>query len=169
MDTFPPDYILGVAKGFLPEPVLSFLDDHVLAPESYFRVLVANALQFLCGLWDLCLPLIEPLVESLTDFIRDSPNIVGAAAVIVLAVLALRVVSLVQRFVMFWTRLAFKAMWWAFVAALVALAYQRGIDETVADVVNISGKIVSGVMRVADIWITQYMAASEAQNKGARR
>ncbi|KAK4189719.1 hypothetical protein QBC35DRAFT_126840 [Podospora australis] len=158
-----------MAKGNLPDFLAQALDDHILNPDSYFRGLLNAIFTFASAIWDLWYPLLEPVIEGITAWLRDSPNIVASGSIIVFGILVWRILSFFQRLVAWGTRMVFKLTLMAIIAALASMAYQRGIDKTADDVMNVAGKLYAGLLVAAEFWIGQYNTYSQQQKQAQLR
>lgn len=110
-------------------------------------------------------PIIGPMLDRLTQALHDSPDIVVLGFFVVILLLVVQLLSWISRVMMFWTRLAFRILFWSAVVAVASVVWQRGIGTTIGDLVNIGGKLMGYAVIVKDIWIREYQKY-EAQSKG---
>lgn len=113
-------------------------------------------------------PLLQPVGARIGDILSDSPDFVFIGLIVTFLVLALQIMLWVHRFMMFWTRLATRALMWAMVAAVVAVVWQRGPEAAVRDVVVFASKVVGYTAFVKDIWLAEYNKY-DAQTKNSRK
>jgi hypothetical protein len=117
-------------------------------------------------------PLVAAALGRLTELLSASPNVVAAAVILALAVLVMQILSFVHRLVLFWTRVAFRLLFWAAVGLLVSVAWQRGWERTLRDVVVLGSQLVGWVAGVVDLWVREYeraQAQAQAQSRSQSR
>lgn len=110
-------------------------------------------------------PLVAAAADRLTALLAASPNVVAAAVLLALAVLVLQVLALLRRLVLFWTRLAFRLLFWAAVGLLASLAWQRGLERTARDAVVVGGQLFGWAAGAVQFWVREYERA-QAQQQG---
>lgn len=149
---------------FLPETVLQILHEHVLRPDARIRVVKQHTLNALHAATGAMWPVLGPVLDRLVQALHDSPDLVVLGFFLVVLLIVLQMLSWISRAMMFWTRLAFRLLFWSAVVAAVAVVWQRGIGTTIGDVVNIGGKLMGYAVIVKDIWVREYQKY-EAQAK----
>lgn len=155
--------------GILPDNTLSFLQDHVLSSQTPVQIVLRHASQLarstFAGLVAALAPIVTPLFDRLVSLLSDSPDIVAFGAVLTILFIAIQVALLVQRTMLYFTRLFFRLLGWAVVVAAVAAIWQRGPEATARDVVVVVSKIAGYAAVVRDIWWTEYQKY-DAQTRG---
>jgi hypothetical protein len=150
----------------LPDEAATQIQSFLLSQSSPLR----NLSRLLSTVTAHMYPLFATALDRLAAFVSASPNIVSAALVLVLAVLILQILSMVHRMVLYFTRLAFRMLFWAAVVALMAAAWQRGLEHSLRDVVTVGGHVAGWVMGVVGVWVREYekaQAQSQAQGQTA--
>ncbi|KAI0011301.1 hypothetical protein F4779DRAFT_574318 [Xylariaceae sp. FL0662B] len=161
-------WIMDALQGFLPEQTLQLLHDHVLDPQTPIQVMKRHLISFSQSVLSALRPMVYPLIERGMQALQDSPDLVVLAFLLAAMVLVLQVVLWVHRTMMFFTRLAVRAVGWAIVAGLLAVVWQRGPEATIRDVVVFVSKVVGYAAVVKDIWLSEYQKY-DAQTKGGQR
>ncbi|KAK4103185.1 hypothetical protein N658DRAFT_494513 [Parathielavia hyrcaniae] len=144
---------------FLPAETLAALQSHLLNPSSPLH----NLRRSLTALAAQMLSLLAPLLDYLAALLANSPTIVAAAATLVIAVLILQVLSVVRRVMLFWTRLAFRLLFYAVVGLAASMVWQRGVERTVRDLVVVGSQVGGWVAGVASVWWEEYQRTQMAQ------
>lgn len=114
-------------------------------------------------------PLLEPLLDRLARALRDSPDVVVLALFVLALFLALRVLAWARRVVLWLTALLFRVVFWSCVAALGAVVYRRGMEQTARDVVVVGAKIAGYGAAVRDVWWKEYRRYEAQQQNAVRR
>ena len=109
-------------------------------------------------------PILGPVLDRLTQALHDSPDVVVLGFFLMVLLLVVQILSWISRALMFWTRLAFRVLFWSGVAAAAAIVWQRGIATTAADLVTVGGWVLGYAVIVKDIWVREYQKY-EAQAK----
>jgi hypothetical protein len=109
------------------------------------------------------LALLAPLLEKLTTLLSNSPTIVAATATLVIAILILQILSIIKRIMLFWTRLAFRLVFYALVGLVASMVWQRGVERTIRDVVVVGSQVGGWVAGVVSFWWEEYERAQQAQ------
>ncbi|KAK3365296.1 hypothetical protein B0T24DRAFT_431358 [Lasiosphaeria ovina] len=164
----PVQMALGLIKGVLPDSAVQFIQENLLDPASPAQAVKREASGALWAIGASVLPVVAPLVDRATAALSSSPDMVVAAAFLVVVLVVYQVLSLVRRVMMFWTRLAVRAVMWAGVAALLAMAWQRGIEASVRDAVVILSKVAGFGGGVANYFIQEYQRY-DAQQREAQQ
>ncbi|RYP65483.1 hypothetical protein DL769_006306 [Monosporascus sp. CRB-8-3] len=159
-------WILRALQGVLPEQTLQLLHEHVLSPNTPLQLLYRQAASLARRAYWALGPALEPLVDRALLAIQNSPDAVVLVFVLTVLVVAVQVVFAIQRTMMWVTRLALRLVGWAVVAALIAVAWRRGPEATVRDLVVVVSKIVGYATAVKDIWVSEY-ERYDAQTRGA--
>ncbi|KAH6636622.1 hypothetical protein F5144DRAFT_611337 [Chaetomium tenue] len=144
-DILPPDTLLYLAH--LQTTLLS-----PTGPLQPLRTLLTHLLTLLT-------PLLTTALDRLTTILSSSPNIVAATVLLLLAIAVLQILALVRRIVLFWTRVAFRLLFWAAVALVVSWAWQRGVERSVRDVAVVGGKVAGWLAGAGQAWWVEYEKA----------
>jgi hypothetical protein len=98
-----------------------------------------------------------PFLNSVAVRAQDSPGIISVGVLLLLILIALQILNVVRRIMMWWIRL----LWWFTISAVLVLfasiVYQRGPEKTVQDV-------LSGFRHLSDIWWKEYRRWEGYQN-----
>lgn len=159
-------------SSFSPSPALvsettrRLLYTHLLGPSSTLASLKQSLLSAMA-------PLVNPVLARLNAYLASSPDIVLFVVVVVALVLVVQAVWWVYRMVRYVTGLVFRLVFWAAVVAGLAVAYQRGPEQTLREAVVVVGKLVgysaSFVEMVGDVWTSEHRRYSEqGYNYGAK-
>ncbi|KAI0161712.1 hypothetical protein GGR52DRAFT_136934 [Hypoxylon sp. FL1284] len=148
--------IIDALKGLLPEQTLEQLQFQLQNPQSAAQALLRQATLLFRRATTLFYPLLAPLAARALQAARDSPDAVVLVAALAAFVFVLRVIALLHRAVLMATRLAFRLLGWALVAALVAAVWRRGPDAALRDLVVVLGKLAGYAAVVRDIWWSEY-------------
>ncbi|KAI1495865.1 hypothetical protein F5X99DRAFT_402222 [Biscogniauxia marginata] len=155
------------STGILPEQTLQVLHAHILPHASgtlqTVKTQLATTLQ---RTMTAVQPLLEPLFERALLALQNSPDVVVLAFVVAFIVLIFQVVAWVHRTMMFFTRLALRMVFWAVLAGVLAVAWQRGPEAVIRDVVVFVSKIAGYVTVVREIWWSEYQRY-DAQTRSA--
>ncbi|KAK4035167.1 hypothetical protein C8A01DRAFT_18124 [Parachaetomium inaequale] len=154
----PLHWTLAFLQDILPPSTLTHLQTLLLSPTSP----VQTALHTLTTLTHQTItPLLATFLNYLTDLLAASPNVVALAVILVLAVLILQILSIIRRIMLFWTRLAFRLLFWAAVGLLVSVVWQRGVERSLTEAVVIGGKVVGWAVGVGEVWWREYERAQQ--------
>lgn len=150
----------------LPADLAAYVNKHALSPDAPLQIYLSQARIQASRAAERAYPYVQPGVERLASAV-SSDGAVGSLLVPV-AILAVAVIALnwIRRLVVWWTRMAVRAVFWACVVALGAWVWNRGIESCVRDVVVAGGTIAGYLAVVKDIWIQEYNRY-EGQQKGA--
>jgi len=150
------EWMPGFLQGYLPDTYLQFLHSYVLHQHAPFQALrrraAAHAKEALAAAY----PVVEPAMDRVARALHNSPDVVVLAFVVVLLVLVLQVLAWLRRLVVWWTRLAFRILFWACVVGLVAFVWQRGVEASLRDAVVLGSEVAGYLAAVRDIWVSEY-------------
>ncbi|KAK4127194.1 hypothetical protein N657DRAFT_669108 [Parathielavia appendiculata] len=144
---------------FLPPGTLTTLQTYLLNPSSPLH----NLRRSLTALAAEMLSLLTPLLDYLAAFLSNSPTIVAATATLLIAVLILQILSIVKRIMLFWTRLAFRLMFYAVIGVAASIVWQRGVERTIRDAVVVGSQVGGWMAGVVSVWWEEYQRAQAAQ------
>ncbi|KAL2182754.1 hypothetical protein L209DRAFT_759987 [Thermothelomyces heterothallicus CBS 203.75] len=158
----PLQWTLSYLKDTLPPDLVIFLGNvraALLHPSSPVHALRASASTLLAEMG----PLLVSALDALAALIASSPTVVAAAAAVVLAALVLQLLSIVRRVMLFWTRLAFRMLFWSAAALLASAVWQRGVERSARDAVVAASRLAGWLAGAADLFWHEYEKAREAQ------
>ncbi len=112
-------------------------------------------------------PLVERTVDRVTLALYNSPDVVVLVFILVSLAFVLQMLIWFKRILAWWTKLTFRLLFWACVAGLMAMVWQRGLEASLRDAVVIGGKVAGYAVVLKDIWVREYRRY-EAQAQGAR-
>ncbi|KAL2127476.1 hypothetical protein VTI74DRAFT_10678 [Chaetomium olivicolor] len=160
----PLHWTLDYLRDLLPPELLHPLEASLTSPSSPLRT-IPRALSSLASQLR---PLLDMALDRLLAVLSAAPNIVSAALVLVLAAVMLQILSVVRRIMLFWTRLAFRVLWWVAVGLIASMVWQRGVERTVGDVVFWGGKLAAWGMGLLEVWLREYERAQQQQQQQQR-
>lgn len=150
------EWVLGAMQALLPPDYWQFLARHALNPDAPIQVLRRKAVSQASHMATEMYPLVEPLINRAIAALYSSPDVVILAFVLVVLFIAIKLLNLARRIMLFWTRLVIRAAMWAVVIALVAFVWQRGIERSARDSAVLAGKVAGYAVVIKDIWLREY-------------
>ena len=154
-----------LVTSLLPPDKAALVHQHVLRADAPLQVYFAQARASVTRSAGAVYPYVQPLAERLLAATGASelggvlvPLLILAAAVVVL--------NWIRRVLLFWTRLAMRAVFWAAAAAMLAWVWNRGLQESLRDVVVVGGKLAGYAAVVKEIWWAEYRKYEGQQNMG---
>ncbi|GAB1311314.1 hypothetical protein MFIFM68171_01524 [Madurella fahalii] len=160
----PIHWTLDFLKDLLPPETLTHLHDlqaRLLEPSSPIHRFSA-ALSSLASAMG---PVLSTALDRLVALLSASPNAVAVAVLLVVVVVVLQVLSIVRRIMLFWTRLAMRLLFWSVVAVVASMVWQRGVAESVQDVIYWAGRAVGLFGGMVEVWLREY----ENAQRGAQQ
>ena len=158
-----------MTTGFLPENTISFLQEHILSPQTPVQIIYQQFLSLtrssLAAFVAAVAPIVTPIIDRLVATLSSSPDFVLVGALLVLIVLTIQIALFVQRTMLYVTRLFFRMLGWALVVAALAAVWQRGPEATARDAVVVASKLAGYASVVKDIWWSEYQKY-DAQTRG---
>ncbi|ATY60786.1 hypothetical protein A9K55_006609 [Cordyceps militaris] len=155
-------------NSLLPADTAALVHHHVLRADAPLQVYFAAARASVTRSAGAVTPYVAPLVERLLAWTHDSA-LGGLLVPLTILVAAVVVMNWIRRVLLWWTRLALRAVLWATLAALAAWVWQRGLQASVRDVVVVAGKVAGYAAVVREIWWREYRRYEDQQNAGGRR
>lgn len=98
----------------------------------------------------------------------ENQGVVGSAIGLLLLALAVIVLNWIRRIMLWWTRLTMRIATWAAVIALAAWVYERGVFESVKDVVVVGSKVGGYLAVLKEVWLDEYNKYEAQQGMGGR-
>lgn len=152
---------MDVLAQLLPPDLAASVRQHLLHPASPFQAYKRLAAEQAGRL----LTALQPLADWALQCVVDNQGASGALVLLALLAATLVVVAWVHRIVMWWTRLALRAVFWSAVVLLAAWVWNRGVAESARDLVDIVGRVVEHLAVLRDVWQVYY-ARYKGQEKG---
>ena len=152
--------------GFLPDHSVEFLQQHIFNPASTTQQLRRYILSTFQIAFNAMVVALSPLADRLIQALYNSPDVVVLIFFLVLLFILAQVALLVHRVMMFFTRLAYRLLFWATIAALAAVVWQIGPEATARYSIVIGSKIVgylAGLVAVFQQEYQKYDAQAKAQ------
>lgn len=78
-------------------------------------------------------PILLPQLNKLAILAQDSPAILTVGVFLLLLLIALQILAMMKRMVMWWFSLIFRLLFWGMVGVVVSLVWQRGVENTFSD------------------------------------
>ncbi|KAG5916992.1 hypothetical protein E4U09_006666 [Claviceps aff. purpurea] len=154
----------------LPPDLAASLRQHLFNPRAPLQIYKRQLSWYLHRGLASIQPHVQPLVDRLTDLVFDNQSLMGM--VVLLAVLAgvVMVMNWIRRLVMWWTRLALRAVFWAGVMLVVAWVWNRGVGESLREGAVVGGKVVGYLGLLRDFWVQEYerYEANGSRGRGTR-
>ena len=100
--------------------------------------------------------LLAPIVDRVSAALAASPDLVILVFLAVLLLFFVQLLAYIQRVMLFWTRLAFRMVFYTGVVLFGAIVWQRGVLESMNDLVVLSSKVVGFVVGVGDVFVKEY-------------
>lgn len=101
-------------------------------------------------------PVLAPLLDRLTQALYSSPDIVVLGFFCLILVLVFQVLSWLRRALVFWTRIAFRMVFYAGLVALAASVWQRGLEASWSDAMAVGATLLKYGGWVKDVWMSEY-------------
>ncbi|KAM3427003.1 hypothetical protein MY1884_002401 [Beauveria asiatica] len=154
-----------LVSSLLPADKAAFVHHHVLRADAplqvYFSAARASALSGAGAAY----PYVAPLAERALAWTHAS-ELGGVLVPLAILAAAVLVMNWIRRVLMWWARLALRAVLWAALAALAAWVWSRGLQASVRDVVVLGGRVSGYAALVKEIWWREYRRYEEQQNMG---
>lgn len=156
----------------LPEPMADYIATHILHPRSPFQIYGKEALTQAQRGYETLYPHLEPYYNQAVDAMSD-PDGPGAylalVPLVLTAIAAVMVVSYVVRIMTWWTRFVTRMAFYAFLLALLAMVWDRGLFQSLRDVVVIVSKLAGYGAAVKNIWLEEYQRYEAQQARATGR
>lgn len=154
-----------LVTSLLPPDKAALVHHHILRADAPLQVYFGQARDSVTRSAGTIYPLVQPWIDKLLAMTGASEL---GAVLVPLAILAVAVIVLnwIRRVLLFWTRLAMRAVFYATLVALLAWVWNRGLQASVRDVVVIVGRVAGYASLVKQIWWAEYRKYEEQQNGG---
>lgn len=140
----------------LPPELVVYANAYVLSPSSPFQILKRHAVFQGERAFHALLPLFQPLVDRLLVVAAENQGILDALVPLTILILFAVVLNWIRRLVMWCTRLAMRAVFWATVFALGAWVWNRGLVVSARDAAVVGGKIAGYMAALKNVWLDEY-------------
>ncbi|KAG5921335.1 hypothetical protein E4U42_005882 [Claviceps africana] len=154
----------------LPPDLAASVRQHLLNPRAPLQIYKRQLSWQLQRAMTSLQPHIQPLLDRLAALVVDNQSLMGMVVLLALLTGLVVVMNWIRRLVMWWTRLAMRAVFWAGVVLVVAWVWNRGVWESVRDGVVVGGKIVGYLTVLKDFWMQEYerYEANGSRGRGTR-
>ncbi|RFU71892.1 hypothetical protein TARUN_10377, partial [Trichoderma arundinaceum] len=140
----------------LPPDVVALIDTHILDPQSPVQMVKRQALAQARRSADVLLPLVQPLIDRALAVLAEHQGALDMLIPLVVLVTTLVVLNWVRRIILWWTRLAFKAVFWAAFVAMAAWVWNRGVLVSARDATVVGAKVVGYMAVLKNVWMDEY-------------
>ena len=154
--------------GLLPDDVAALLQRQLVDPSSPLQHARRNAAALAASVATSLAPVVAPLVARVERMIASSPDLVVLALFAAVVFFVVQLLSYAQRVMLFWTRLALRAVFWSGVAALVAFVWQRGVETSMRDAAVLTSRLIGFAASAKDIFINEYRRYEEMERAKGR-
>lgn len=110
-----------------------------------------------------------PLYVRARDFLLASPDIVGVVVALVALFAAVEILLVTRRVLAWFVRLALRLAFWAVVVAVGAAVWQRGIENSVRDLVALGAALTGYSVAIGKIWVNEYNRYDAARKTAAAK
>ncbi|KAG8350952.1 hypothetical protein FVEN_g10847 [Fusarium venenatum] len=140
----------------LPPELAESVQKHILHPRSPVQVLARNVLVQVQKVIDTAIPIIEPILDRVMILLAENQGLVGVIASLLVLATVVIILNWIRRLLMWWTRLAMRIVTWAFMFALAAWIWERGVFESARDMTVIGARILGYLAVIKDVWLQEY-------------
>ncbi|KAM0237668.1 hypothetical protein ACHAPO_004318 [Fusarium lateritium] len=140
----------------LPPELAESVQKHILHPRSPVQVLARNVLVQVQKVIDTAIPIIEPILDRVMILLAENQGLVGVIASLLVLATVVIILNWIRRLLMWWTRLAMRIVTWAFMFALAAWIWERGVFESAKDMTVIGARILGYLAVIKDVWLQEY-------------
>ncbi|OAA65465.1 hypothetical protein SPI_02252 [Niveomyces insectorum RCEF 264] len=169
---------LNYFQDILQGPVLALLYDHIVRDDAPLRLWsravaaqTARGVAFVQPYFEpyakstttAASAMVSPLLDRLVRAAYNAPDVVVLLGFVLLVVLVVQVLALLRRLVAWWTRLAFRLLFWSGVVLLAAAVWQRGLAQAAQDAAALTGRLLGYAAFVRDIWRAEYRRYEQQQ------
>lgn len=150
----------------LPPDVVALIDAHVLAPQSAVQIAKRHALAQAQRSAAVVLPLVRPLADRALAVLAEHQGALDLLIPLAVLTATLVVLNWIRRLVLWWTRLALRAVFWAAAVALAAWVWNRGVLASARDATVVGAKVVGYMAVLKDVWLDEYKRYEGQQASG---
>lgn len=160
----------------LPPSLADAIQTHILRPTSPFQIYTQEALAHTQRAYDILLPRLEVLYHQAVTALYDAAGgdegpaaaALATLPLILSAVAAIAVVTLVTRLISWWTRMMMKVAFWGVIIILLLGVWERGLVASARDVVVVASKLAGYGAAVREIWVREYQHYEEQTRSSSR-
>ncbi|KAG6011700.1 hypothetical protein E4U43_008163 [Claviceps pusilla] len=154
----------------LPPDLAASVRQHLLNPRAPLQIYKRQLSLHIQRALESLQPHLQPLLDKFTELVVDNQSIMGMVLLLALLTGVVVVMNWIRRLIMWWTRLAMRAVFWACVVLVVAWVWNRGVWESVRDGVVVGGKVVGYLAVLKDFWMQEYerYEANGSRGRGTR-
>ncbi|KAL7790989.1 hypothetical protein V8C37DRAFT_383099 [Trichoderma ceciliae] len=150
----------------LPAEIMALIDTHVLDPQSAVQMLKRHALVQARRSADVLLPLLQPLIDRALSLLAEHQGALDMLVPLVVLITTLVVLNWIRKIILWWTRLAFKAVFWAAMVAMVAWVWNRGVLVSARDATVVGAKVLGYMAVLKNVWLDEYKRYEVQQASG---
>ncbi|CEI64073.1 unnamed protein product [Fusarium venenatum] len=151
-----PNMATHLITALLPPELAESVQKHILHPRSPVQVLARNVLVQVQKVIDTAIPIIEPILDRVMILLAENQGLVGVIASLLVLATVVIILNWIRRLLMWWTRLAMRIVTWAFMFALAAWIWERGVFESARDMTVIGARILGYLAVIKDVWLQEY-------------
>ncbi|KAJ4137761.1 hypothetical protein NW768_003351 [Fusarium equiseti] len=152
----PPNMATHLLTALLPPELADSVQKHILHPSSPVQIVAHNVLVQAQNLLDTVAPILEPIFDRVMILLAENQGLVGVIASLVVLATVVIILNWIRRLLMWWTRMAMRIVTWAFLFAIAAWIYERGVFESARDMTVMGAKIVGYLTVIKDVWLQEY-------------
>ncbi|KAK1240788.1 hypothetical protein MKX07_006221 [Trichoderma sp. CBMAI-0711] len=152
----------NLLTSLLPPSITTLIDTHILSPSSPLQSLKRQLLLQASRIQPHLQPLADRALEQLSAHQAALDVLLPLATVVATVV----VLNWIRRLVLWWTRLVFRAFFWALVAVFVAWVWKRGVLDSARDAAVLGAKVAGYVAVLKDVWVDEYNRYEGQQASG---
>lgn len=159
-------WLLDLLKDTLPPSSVEFLHTYALHPHSPLQIFKRNLFVLLNRAFNIVYPFLLPVFSRITMFLHTSPDIVFFLTVLTLLYTVWTVLGVVRRLMLFWVRILTMVLGWGMLVLVGAVMWQRGMEQSIRDIVTVVSKIVGYAEVVREVWVREYERYQEQERRG---
>ncbi|KAM0564406.1 hypothetical protein ACHAPJ_000619 [Fusarium lateritium] len=152
----PPTLATHLLTALLPPELAESIQKHILHPRSPVQIIARNVLAQAQNLLDTAAPLLEPIFDRIMVVLAENQGLVGVVASLAVLATVLVILNWIRRLLMWWTRMTMRIATWAFLFAIAAWIWERGVFDSARDMAVMGGKIVGYLAVIKDVWLQEY-------------
>ncbi|RGP61227.1 hypothetical protein FSPOR_10212 [Fusarium sporotrichioides] len=151
-----PNMATHLLTALLPPELAETVQKHILHPRSPVQIVARNVLVQVQKVIDTVTPILEPILDRVLILLAENQGLVGVIASLLVLATVVIILNWIRRLLMWWTRMAMRIVTWAFMFALAAWIWERGVFESARDMTVIGARIVGYLAVIKDVWLQEY-------------
>ncbi|GKU00176.1 hypothetical protein FLAG1_04563 [Fusarium langsethiae] len=151
-----PNMATHLLTALLPPELAETVQKHILHPRSPVQIVARNVLVQMQKVIDTVTPILEPIIDRVLILLAENQGLVGVIASLLVLATVVIILNWIRRLLMWWTRMAMRIVTWAFMFALAAWIWERGVFESARDMTVIGARIVGYLAVIKDVWLQEY-------------